>query len=101
SRVDASVRSYKGATRPIAADRRRAEMLLVLRVIDYVHIFDEPDPIAPLSELSPDVHVNGAEYGENCIERDVVILNGGRLHLVDRLPEPFHVAIVKLLEAPA
>jgi len=83
---DASVRSHKGPTRPIISDRGRAEMLLALRVVDYVHIFDEPDPIAFLSELNPDVHVNGAEYGENCIERDVVIRNGGRLHLVDRIP---------------
>jgi D-glycero-beta-D-manno-heptose 1-phosphate adenylyltransferase len=30
--------------------------------------------------------VNGAEYGEHCVERDVVIGNGGRLHLVDRIP---------------
>src|SRR5439155_6833152 len=83
---DASVRSHKGPMRPIIPDRGRAEMLLALRVVDYVHIFDEPDPIAFLSELNPDVHVNGAEYGENCIERDVVIRNGGRLHLVDRIP---------------
>ena len=83
---DASVRSHKGPTRPIISDRGRAEMLLALRVVDYVHIFDEPDPIAFLSELNPDVHVNGAEYGENCIERDVVIRNGGKLHLVDRIP---------------
>ena len=83
---DASVRSHKGPTRPIISDRGRAKMLLALRVVDYVHIFDEPDPIAFLSELNPDVHVNGAEYGENCIERDVVIRNGGRLHLVDRIP---------------
>jgi D-beta-D-heptose 7-phosphate kinase/D-beta-D-heptose 1-phosphate adenosyltransferase len=98
---DASVRSYKGPTRPIIPERRRAEMLLALRVVDYVHIFDEPDPTAFLSELNPDVHVNGAEYGEHCIERDVVVLNGGRLHLVDRIPSLSTSAVVKQLEAPA
>jgi len=83
---DASVRSNKGPTRPIIPERRRAEMLLALRMVDYVHIFDEPNPIAFLSELNPNVHVNGAEYGENCVERDVVVRNGGRLHLVERIP---------------
>lgn len=82
---DASVRSYKGPTRPINPERRRAELLLALRMVDYVHIFDEPDPTAFLGELKPDVHVNGAEYGADCVERDVVIGNGGRLHLVERI----------------
>jgi D-beta-D-heptose 7-phosphate kinase/D-beta-D-heptose 1-phosphate adenosyltransferase len=94
---DASVRSYKGPTRPFTPELRRAELLLALRVVDYVHVFDEPDPIAFLTELKPDVHVNGAEYGENCIERDVVLQNGGRLHLVDRLPNLSTTSVVKQL----
>ena len=95
---DASVRSYKGPSRPIIAERGRAEMLLALRVVDYVHIFDEPDPVAFLSELNPDVHVNGAEYGENCIEREVVTRGGGRIHLVDRIANESTSAIVQTLE---
>ena len=95
---DASVRLCKGAMRPIIPERQRAEMLLALRMVDYVHIFDEPDPIAFLSELNPDVHVNGAEYGENCIERDIVLRNGGRLHLVERIPNLSTSAVVKHLQ---
>ncbi len=52
-------------------------MLLALRMVDYVHIFDEPDPIAFLKELKPDVHVNGSEYGEDCIESETVRRGGG------------------------
>jgi D-beta-D-heptose 7-phosphate kinase/D-beta-D-heptose 1-phosphate adenosyltransferase len=84
---DASVRSYKGPTRPIVTERRRAEMLLALRMVDYVHIFDEADPVAFLEQLKPDVHVNGAEYGQDCIESDVVRRGGGEIHIVDRLPD--------------
>src|SRR5262245_18986528 len=58
---DASVRSYKGPERPIVPERQRAEMLLAMRIVDYVHIFDEADPIAFLEQVRPDVHVNGAE----------------------------------------
>jgi D-beta-D-heptose 7-phosphate kinase/D-beta-D-heptose 1-phosphate adenosyltransferase len=83
---DASVRSAKGPERPIVPERRRAEMLLALRIVDYVHVFDEPDPIAFLTELNPDVHVNGSEYGENCIESDTVKRGGGRVHIVTRIP---------------
>jgi rfaE bifunctional protein nucleotidyltransferase chain/domain len=82
---DQSVRSYKGPTRPLVPERRRAEMLLALRMVDYVHIFDEENPIAFLREVNPDVHVNGAEYGSTCVEAETVRRGGGRLHLVDRI----------------
>jgi D-beta-D-heptose 7-phosphate kinase/D-beta-D-heptose 1-phosphate adenosyltransferase len=83
---DASVRAYKGANRPLVSEQRRAEMLLALRMVDYVHIFDEPDPIALLSEIRPHIHVNGSEYGEDCIESDTVRRCGGQLHIVNRIP---------------
>jgi len=83
---DASVRSYKGPTRPIVTERRRAEMLLALRMVDYVHIFDELDPIAFLKELNPDVHVNSSEYGQDCIESRTVRRGGGTIHIVNRIP---------------
>ena len=96
---DASVRSYKGPSRPIVPERQRAELLLALRVVDYVHVFDEPNPIAFLDELHPDVHVNGEEYGTDCVERDVVVGNGGRLHLVDRIPNLSTSGIINQLRS--
>jgi D-beta-D-heptose 7-phosphate kinase/D-beta-D-heptose 1-phosphate adenosyltransferase len=83
---DASVQGNKGPSRPIVPERRRAEMLLALRMVDYVHVFDEPDPSAFLREVRPDVHVNGAEYGEDCIEGETVRRGGGTLYIVNRLP---------------
>lgn len=83
---DSSVRSYKGPQRPVVPERRRAEMLLALRMVDYVHIFEEADPIAFLKEVNPDVHVNGSEYGEHCIESETVRRGGGRIHIVNRIP---------------
>jgi D-beta-D-heptose 7-phosphate kinase/D-beta-D-heptose 1-phosphate adenosyltransferase len=83
---DRSVRAYKGPDRPIVSAENRAEMLLALNMVDYVHIFDETDPIAFLKEINPDVHVNGADYGADCIESETVKRGGGRLHLVARLP---------------
>jgi D-beta-D-heptose 7-phosphate kinase/D-beta-D-heptose 1-phosphate adenosyltransferase len=83
---DASVKRYKGSSRPIVPESRRAEMLLALRMVDYVHIFDEPDPIAFLKEVNPEVHVNGSEYGENCIESETVRRGGGRIHVVNLIP---------------
>jgi D-beta-D-heptose 7-phosphate kinase/D-beta-D-heptose 1-phosphate adenosyltransferase len=82
---DASVRSYKGPDRPLVSETQRAELLLALRFVDYVHIFDEPVPMPFLAEVRPDVHVNGAEYGENCIEAALVRRFGGRLHVINRI----------------
>ena len=83
---DASVRGYKGPNRPLVSQADRARLLLALRVVDFVHVFDEADPIAFLDALRPDVHVNGAEYGEDCIEAPAVAAMGARLHLVPRVP---------------
>lgn len=96
---DASVRSYKGPSRPIVPERQRAEMLLALRMVDYVHIFDEPDPIAFLKELRPDVHVNGSEYGAECIESETVRRGGGTVHIVDRIPGLSTSGIVDALKS--
>jgi D-beta-D-heptose 7-phosphate kinase / D-beta-D-heptose 1-phosphate adenosyltransferase len=82
---DASVRSYKGPDRPFVSEAQRAELLLALRFVDYVHIFDEPVPMPFLAEVRPDVHVNGAEYGEDCIEAPLVRRFGGRIHVIDRI----------------
>ena len=83
---DTSVKKYKDENRPIIALPHRIEMLTALSFVDYVTWFDETDPRALLEKVRPDVHVNGEEYGETCVEADVVKKHGGRLHLVKRIP---------------
>ncbi len=83
---DRSVRAYKGADRPFVGEQERAEMLLALRYVDYVHIFDEEVPMPFLEEVKPHVHVNGAEYGADCIEAPLVRNHGGRIHIVEKVP---------------
>ncbi len=83
---DASVKRYKAADRPFIGEDDRARMLLALRVVDYVHVFGEDDPLAFLEEVRPHVHVNGSEYGADCIEAPVVKKHGGRVHIVEKIP---------------
>ncbi len=83
---DASIRAYKNPKRPIVPLRYRLELMAALEFVDYVTWFDETDPRALLVRVRPDVHVNGAEYGTNCIEAGTVLQIGARLHLVDRIP---------------
>lgn len=84
--TDRSIQEYKSVKRPIITLDNRLQMMAALEMVDYVTWFDETDPRALLARIRPDVHVNGAEYTENCIEKEVVISCGGRLHLVHLVP---------------
>jgi D-beta-D-heptose 7-phosphate kinase/D-beta-D-heptose 1-phosphate adenosyltransferase len=64
---DASVRSSRGPGWPLMPERSRAEMLLALRMVDFVHIVSDAEPTAFLAELRPDVHVDRAEYGDDSV----------------------------------
>jgi D-beta-D-heptose 7-phosphate kinase / D-beta-D-heptose 1-phosphate adenosyltransferase len=82
---DSSVRAYKGQTRPLIPEEERSRTLLALRCVDYVHIFNETAPMPFLEEVRPDIHVNGSEYGAECIEAETVKRNGGQVHVIQRL----------------
>ncbi|MBI5272997.1 MAG: adenylyltransferase/cytidyltransferase family protein [Chlamydiia bacterium] len=83
---DDSIRKYKSPDRPIIALPYRLEMMAALECVDFVTWFEEADPCTILQKIRPDVHVNGAEYGDNCVEAECVKACGGRLHLVQRIP---------------
>lgn len=84
--TDASIKAYKNPERPIIPLEYRRQMMAALEFVDYVTWFDELDPRRILGEIRPDVHVNGAEYGENCIEAPIVKQHGGRIHIVQLVP---------------
>ncbi|MBS4166029.1 MULTISPECIES: adenylyltransferase/cytidyltransferase family protein [unclassified Neochlamydia] len=83
---DQSIKQYKSPWRPIIPLEFRLQMISALSFIDYVTWFEETNPIELLKIIKPDVHVNGAEYGENCLEAEIVRASGGRLHLVNLIP---------------
>jgi rfaE bifunctional protein nucleotidyltransferase chain/domain len=80
---DASVRPLKGEGRPILPQDARAQLVAGLRVVDYVTIFDEPDVVALLDALRPDVHAKGTDYTVDTVpERDVARRLGVRVAIV-------------------
>jgi len=83
---DRSIQQYKHPSRPIITLQDRLAMIAAIECVDYVTWFEETDPCAFLEKARPNVHVNGVEYGPDCIEAAVVRKHGGRLHLVDRIP---------------
>lgn len=84
--TDRSIQQYKSPLRPIIPLEHRIRMVAALDMVDFVTWFDETDPRQILARIRPNVHVNGAEYGENCIEADVVRAHGGRIHIVQLVP---------------
>lgn len=79
---DASVKAYKGPKRPINDEHMRTRMLAALSCVDYVFTFDETVPMPWLEKIQPQIHTNGAEYGEDCIERPTVEAHGGKVVLL-------------------
>lgn len=59
---DASVRRLKGPGRPFLPEEERAELLLALRSVDRVLLFDESDLEPTLRALRPHVHAKGTDY---------------------------------------
>ena len=58
------------AERRTVSEDQRAEILLALRVVDYVHIVEEPDGMTFLEALKPDVHIDGsAEFATDRFKR--------------------------------
>lgn len=80
---DNSIRQYKSPKRPIVPLEYRLQMMAALEFVDYITWFEETDPRQLLSIIKPDIHVNGAEYGKNCIEAETVRSHGGRVHIVE------------------
>lgn len=58
---DASVRELK-PNRPINTQDDRRAVLLALRCVDEVIIFDEPTPLELIQRISPDIITKGGDY---------------------------------------
>ena len=78
---DKSVKRIKGDKRPIVPERERAEVLSSIRFVDYVVMFDEPDPYNTIAAIKPDILVKGGDWSlENIVGRDIVESYGGEVH---------------------
>ncbi len=89
---DASVRGYKGPTRPIVPEWERGVVLAALRAVDFVTLFNTPTAEPLVAALRPDVYVKGGDYahphrgdGKDLPEARVVLAYGGQVELIDYL----------------
>jgi len=79
---DNSVRTIKGPDRPINNQHDRAAVLAALEMIDYITVFDEPDPLNLIKKIKPDILVKGRDWEQKgVIGREFVESCGGKVVL--------------------
>ena len=77
---DQSVKAIKGPTRPILAETDRVELIAAMEMVDYVVLFEEPDPYNTIAALRPKVLVKGGDWtSEEIIGADIVRRDGGEV----------------------
>ncbi len=85
---DTSVKMLdKASDRPIVSDAQRAEVVAALGCVDYVVLFNEPDPQNLITTLQPDVLVKGGDWPvEQIVGREIVEARGGVVRTIPLVP---------------
>ena len=98
---DDSVRKLdKGSDRPILTATQRAEVLAALACVDYVTIFDEPDPLALIQALRPNILVKGGDWSpERIVGKEFVEAHGGSVMSIPLVPDISTTTIVQKILA--
>jgi rfaE bifunctional protein nucleotidyltransferase chain/domain len=97
---DASVRTLdKAPDRPLVSEAQRAEVLAALTSVDYVVVFDEPDPAKLIAEVQPDVLVKGGDWPlEKIVGREIVEARGGTVRTIPLIPEVSTTTIIQKIQ---
>ena len=97
---DSSTTRLKGIGRPLVPALERARLLAALRPVDAVTIFEEDTANALIEALQPDIYVKGGDYADKPLpERPIVESYGGRVVLIDYLPDHSTSALIARIRA--
>ena len=95
---DASVRLIKGDKRPIIHQGSRAELLASLACVDYVVIFEEPDPLTLIQTIKPDVLAKGEDWAADAIiGAEDVKSRGGKIVRISFVEEASSTDIIQTI----
>ena len=77
---DSSVKKIKGDSRPVNSENDRAFVLVNLKAVDYVVIFEEDTPYILIKSIVPDVLAKGGDWKtEDIVGSDIVLDSGGKV----------------------
>ena len=80
---DAAVARLKGRGRPLMPAAERAEILLALREVDHVVVFEEDTADRLVATLRPHVHAKGTDYRAGSVPEAATVQKvGGRVEIV-------------------
>jgi rfaE bifunctional protein nucleotidyltransferase chain/domain len=97
---DASTARLKGEGRPLIPAIERARLLAALQPITGVIIFEADTADELIRALQPDVYVKGGDYANKTLpERPTVEAYGGRVALIDYLPDHSTSALIAKIKA--
>jgi D-glycero-beta-D-manno-heptose 1-phosphate adenylyltransferase len=98
---DSSVRSLnKAPERPIVPESQRAEVVAALGSVDYVILFNEPDPQSLITSLQPDILVKGGDWAvEQIVGREIVEARGGVVRTIPLVPGVSTTSIIQRIRS--
>lgn len=96
---DASVRRLgKGPERPLNPEAERAELLLGLKCVDAVCVFEEDTPVELIRAVQPSIHCKGGDYTADTLpETPVVRAYGGEVAILPLVAGRSTTNVVKKL----
>jgi rfaE bifunctional protein nucleotidyltransferase chain/domain len=84
---DRSVQSIKGPKRPILPQSDRIELIAALEMVNYVIVYDEPDPYKLIAAIKPNLLAKGGDWSaDKIVGADIVEREGGRVTVIPYLP---------------
>ena len=97
---DSSAKNIKGPDRPINNQYDRAAVLAALETVDYITVFDEPDPLNLIKKIKPDVLVKGKDWAQKSIVgAEFVESYGGRVVLAPLVEGKSSTATIEKIKA--
>ena len=83
---DRSVSRIKGPRRPVMPETDRVELIAAMEMVDYVVIFDEPDPHKLIDAIRPNVLAKGGDWKiKEVVGADIVERDGGQIAVIPYL----------------
>ncbi len=93
---DRSMKAIKDPGRPLIPEDQRAEVLAALETVDWIILFDEPDPLALIEEIQPAVLGKGADWAlQDIVGADRVTSYGGEVHRIELVPDISTTEIIR------
>lgn len=98
---DRSVRILnKGPGRPIIPEAYRMELLAALSCVDYVVLFHDPDPLACITAIRPEVLVKGGDWPvQDIIGREFVESLGGKVTTIPLVSDWSTTALIQYIQS--